>query len=97
MISVGIRELKARLGAYVQQARAGEVIVVTDRGRPVAEMRATEPMGAGRSAAQRYQDAVAAGSLRPPARPGDRSWLEGPSAGLPAGTAAELLDAERSE
>lgn len=35
---VGIRELKARLSEYVGRAAAGERIVVTDRGRPVAHL-----------------------------------------------------------
>jgi prevent-host-death family protein len=35
-MDVGIRDLKARLSAYVERAAAGEVITVTDRGRPVA-------------------------------------------------------------
>lgn len=37
--SVGSRELKTRLGTYLRRARAGQVIVVTDRGEPVAELR----------------------------------------------------------
>jgi len=36
MISVGIKELKARLSGYVDKARLGEEIVVTDRGKEVA-------------------------------------------------------------
>src|SRR5712692_11539609 len=39
MTTVGIRELKARLSAYVRRARRGEVIRVTDRGDVVAELR----------------------------------------------------------
>ena len=35
-MDVAIRELKAKLSAYVQRAAAGEHITVTDRGRPVA-------------------------------------------------------------
>lgn len=35
-MDVAIRELKAKLSAYLQRAAAGEVITVTDRGRPVA-------------------------------------------------------------
>jgi prevent-host-death family protein len=37
--TVGIRELKSRLSEFVDRARAGEVITVTDRGRAVAELR----------------------------------------------------------
>lgn len=35
-MDVAIRELKARLSSYLQRASAGELITVTDRGRPVA-------------------------------------------------------------
>lgn len=35
-MDVAIRELKAKLSAYLQRASAGELITVTDRGRPVA-------------------------------------------------------------
>ncbi len=35
-MDVGVRELKARLSAYLERAAAGELITVTDRGHPVA-------------------------------------------------------------
>jgi len=38
MVQVGIRALKARLNEFVRRAAAGETIVVTERGRPVAEL-----------------------------------------------------------
>jgi prevent-host-death family protein len=37
-MDVGIRELKAKLSEYVARARRGEVIRVTDRGVPVAQL-----------------------------------------------------------
>lgn len=40
MKAVNLRELKNRLSAYVREVRAGEVILVTDRGEVVAELRA---------------------------------------------------------
>jgi len=41
---VGARELKVRLGSYLRRVRQGQTLVVTDRGRPVAELR---PMPSG--------------------------------------------------
>ncbi len=35
-MDVAIRELKAGLSAYIRRAAGGELITVTDRGRPVA-------------------------------------------------------------
>lgn len=40
MKTVGVRELKNRLSEYVRQVRAGEAVLVTDRGHVVAELSA---------------------------------------------------------
>ncbi len=37
--TIGSRELKTRLGTYLRHVREGATIIVTDRGRPVAELR----------------------------------------------------------
>jgi prevent-host-death family protein len=37
-MNASVRELKNRLSEYLRRVRAGERIVVTDRGRPVAEL-----------------------------------------------------------
>jgi antitoxin (DNA-binding transcriptional repressor) of toxin-antitoxin stability system len=42
-ITIGARELKNRLGRYLRMVREGTVIVVSDRGRPVAELRRVGP------------------------------------------------------
>jgi prevent-host-death family protein len=45
MKAVGARELKIRLGTYLRQVQEGETIVVTEHGRPVAELRPIETAG----------------------------------------------------
>ena len=40
MTTVGIRELKAKLSSYIERARNGEQIVVTDHGIEVAVIKA---------------------------------------------------------
>jgi prevent-host-death family protein len=42
--SAGIAELKAKLSEYLSRVRAGEEVLVTDRGRPVARL---VPVGEG--------------------------------------------------
>lgn len=37
-MEVGVRELKAKLSEYLGKAAAGEPVVVTDRGRPIARI-----------------------------------------------------------
>jgi antitoxin (DNA-binding transcriptional repressor) of toxin-antitoxin stability system len=55
---VGIRELKAKLSHYLDRAAAGETIVVTDRGRAKAELRAL-------SVDSRIQQGIEEGWIRP--------------------------------
>lgn len=43
MTTVGARELKNRLGRYLRQVEAGDTILVTERGRPLAELRPLPP------------------------------------------------------
>jgi prevent-host-death family protein len=38
-VAVGCRELKTRLGSYLRRVKAGETILVTERGLPIAELR----------------------------------------------------------
>jgi len=37
--TVGVRELKTRLGGYLKHVGRGHRLIVTDRGKPVAEIR----------------------------------------------------------
>jgi len=39
MKAVAVRELKNRLSAYLRDVAAGEVVLVTDRGKVIAELR----------------------------------------------------------
>jgi len=59
--TIGARELKTRLGAYLRQVRSGQTIVVTDRGEPVAELRPLAESAKGEAA--RLQKLVALGVL----------------------------------
>jgi len=54
---VGSRELKTRLGAYLEQVKHGATIIVTDRGEPVAELRPIASSEDGVEAAFRRMEA----------------------------------------
>jgi len=58
MSTVGIKMLKENLSEYVAMARAGERVVITDRGEEVAEI---VPLSPERQAMKRL---VAAGAVR---------------------------------
>lgn len=64
--SVGARELKTRLGTYLQRVRAGRTLIVTDRGAPVAELR---PLASDNSIPQGLVRLSAKGSVTLPTRP----------------------------
>ncbi|MXZ71668.1 MAG: type II toxin-antitoxin system prevent-host-death family antitoxin [Acidobacteria bacterium] len=94
MVSTGIRELKDNLSRYIRRVEAGERIAITAHGRVVAEL--VQPDTTPRSTPRRFDDLVASGLIRPPLEAGDptEGW---PDIELPAGTATELIDAERDE
>jgi antitoxin (DNA-binding transcriptional repressor) of toxin-antitoxin stability system len=98
MRTAGVRDLKAHLSGYLRDVARGEVVLVTDRGRVVAELR---PPGAlDRDASPedlRYQRLVERGVLRPATDPQAIDWKAAPRIRLRRGTARDLLDAERSE
>jgi prevent-host-death family protein len=60
MATVGVRALKQNASAVIAQAEAGEVVTITDRGRPVAQLVALRH--------STYDDLVSAGRLRPARR-----------------------------
>jgi prevent-host-death family protein len=65
-VDVGVRELQAMLSAMLQRAAAGEVITVTDGGRPIAVL--GPPLGGvdlPRSAEQGWLTPATAEGLRP--------------------------------
>jgi prevent-host-death family protein len=63
MADVGVRELKQRLSEYLDRAERGELVRVTDRGRPKALL---GPLP-GRA---RVEEGVAQGWITPPSRTG---------------------------
>ena len=60
---IGARELRANLAAAVREAGAGQRVVITIDGRPVAQLGPLEPVGAPSLA-----ELAAAGLVEPPRR-----------------------------
>lgn len=76
---MGTRELRANLAAALRQAAAGEAVVITVDGRPVAQLGPLEPAGA-----PTLVQLAASGLVDPPRRP-DR-----PPAPAPLDTAVDV-------
>jgi antitoxin (DNA-binding transcriptional repressor) of toxin-antitoxin stability system len=95
MRAVGIRELKNKLSEYLRLVRAGEELLVTDRGEVIAEVRPP-----GRSADDDLPPALRELARRGLVRIGAPNHADlYPRLGrcAPDGTAQRLLDAERGE
>ena len=93
MRAVGIRDLKSRLSEYLRRVQDGETILVTDRGRVVAEIR--EPgSGAVSGLPPGIWDLARRGELRPGTVNEAALYPQLPRLAAD-GTAAKLLEAER--
>ena len=98
MKTAGVRDLKAHLSGYLRDVARGDVVLVTDRGRVVAELR--PPGAADRDASPadlRYRRLVDRGLLRPAADPGSLDLGAGQKVRLTRGTSKQLLDVERGD
>ncbi len=92
--TVSVAMLKARLSEYLRSVRAGEVVVVTDRGTPVARLGPLE----GEAALQgRLEALAAAGMVRAPSRPLDPSFVDEVRPSDPQGRSLESVLEERGE
>ena len=95
---VGIKQLKARLSDYVRLAKAGETVLVTERGEVVAELRPARrqtPMAD--RLEERLEALATAGEITRARQPkGDWTWRSR-GLGLPPGAARALLDELRQE
>lgn len=75
IVRIGIRELRQRASEYLRRVQAGEVVEVTDRGRPVARI---VPIRTSRYEQMREEGLI---------RPAEGDLLElGPPLCRPAGT-----------
>jgi antitoxin (DNA-binding transcriptional repressor) of toxin-antitoxin stability system len=96
--TIGIRELKAKLSEELRAVGRGEVLLVTDRGRVVAELRApgTAPSVAEAGMDRRIEQLLREGRARLDDAVTRASYPVSPVS-LPPGTAARLLDEIRGD
>lgn len=97
MKAVGIRELKARLSHYLRDVQAGDVVLVTDRGDVVAELRAPGSGTVAESATDRAFRRLAEGGGLVAGEGHDPTAYAPSPVRAPSGTAEALLAEERAE
>jgi prevent-host-death family protein len=70
-MEVGVRELRSHLSAHLQRVKAGQTVVVTEHGRPVAKLIPVEPTRLPANVAQLLETGAAtwSGEVLPSATP----------------------------
>lgn len=93
MRSIGIKQLKARLSEYVRLAGAGEVVLVTDRDKVVAELGPARRQAADAGSTEAALERLAMrGEITRAGEP-KRGWSwSPPHLGLTVETVSGLLD-----
>jgi antitoxin (DNA-binding transcriptional repressor) of toxin-antitoxin stability system len=99
MKTVGVRDLKTHLSAHLRDVARGDVILVTDRNRVVAELRLpdAERKASMTPDALLRRRLIDRGLLRQLAPSGRPCWKSALPRLLKTGTAQQLLDADRAE
>jgi antitoxin (DNA-binding transcriptional repressor) of toxin-antitoxin stability system len=97
MRAVGVRDLMANLSRYLRDVERGEIVLVTDRGRVVAELRAAPETARVESDVERGLRVLAARTPLSVHEPHNPSAYAASPLHAPEGTARGLLDAERGE
>lgn len=85
-VEVGIRELRAKLSSYLDRVKAGEDVVVTERGRPVARISAPDGMDT-------LARLIAEGRVTPAKRP--KTPIDLDKLPRPRGSVTEILLEQR--
>lgn len=93
MQSKTITEAKSGLSALIDQVRAGETVLITDRGVPVARL---EPVSTSSDPTGRVERLTRAGLMRPGTGAPSAELLAGPTVAAPEGVSlVDLVIEER--
>ncbi len=91
MKMVGVAELKAKLSEYLDSVKAGEEVVVTERGKPVARLSRPDPVSG------EVEELVKSGVARPPRKKLPTDFFTSVRPEDPDGSILESLIDERRE
>lgn len=94
MTTTGIAELKAHLSEYLAKVKAGEEVLITERGSPIARIC---PLPRETAFDQGVAELERAGLVRRPARSLGVDFLDLPRPEDPQGTVLAALLSEREE
>jgi prevent-host-death family protein len=92
--TAAVSELKAKLSDYLKRVRAGEEVIVTERGKAIARV---VPFTRSGPTPAEYDEMVRAGIIRPAKNPLGPEFLDAPRAQDPEGWALKALLEEREQ
>ena len=87
-MEVGVRELKQHLSDYLDRAERGQIITITERGRPKVQL---VPLAGG---VDRLAEGIAEGWITPAAKPGS---LGAPKRFRSSEPITDVLDRDRGD
>jgi prevent-host-death family protein len=99
METAGVAELKAKLSAYLERVKAGEEVIVTERGKAIARVipfSRIEPLTDDEERAE-LEELIRAGLVRPARVPLGPDFLEKPRPADPNDAVLKALLQERQE
>jgi prevent-host-death family protein len=94
MATASIAELKAKLSAYLDVVKAGEEVVVTERGHAIARV---VPFTRSGPTPAEHEEMLRTGQIRPPRKRVPRDFWRRPLPVVPAGAAVRAVLAERED
>lgn len=92
METTGVADLKAHLSATLARVKAGEEVLITEHGRPIARLVPVGPTLVGS-----VERLVRTGLVRPPIAPLEEQFWRRPQPADPEGAVLAALLAERDE
>jgi len=92
--TAGVAQLKARLSDYLKRVKAGEEVIVTERGKAIARM---VPVTRSGPTPAEYEEMVRAGIIRPAKKRLGPEFLEAARASDPKGAVLKALLKDREE
>ena len=96
MRTIGVRDLKAHLSQVLREVQDGATVLVTDRGRVIAELRQPDAALPPKDRVERAMTRLAAAGVLRLAERSAVGYIVSPLS-LPDGTGASLLDDTRDE
>ena len=87
-------DLRAHLSSHLSAVKAGEEVLITERGRPIAKI---VPVTGERAEEARIADLVRAGMVREPTASFTDVFLDHPRPGDPEGEGVRAILEERAE